>query len=555
MAEEIKRFCQACTVCQNALIQRKHLSSTFRQAEEEDMPLPRQAYGIDFYGHEKGEILVAVDLCTREATLWFLPNRKQENVARALMTGLILQKGVPLLFRNDEASEFVKGAVAAMNRYLGISQVTTASYNPRSNAVVERFMQHLNGCLTKCDDTQYNNMQDYLPAIAFAHNTAFNSAINCTPFEAGHGLQARTITEARAGPRLQIVAEGGMDLLEADKNWEKSLFPKVLKLAERLASEAQRHSQWHKRMNAHNLNQSGSKVEDKGLNPGDRVYFYRPPTQHEIARRGRKAKHLAHYHGPATVQGKIDGRDRQYNIMYDGKLFKRDISMLVPEKILLAIDVTRHDPTASASQRSEPALLKPGVILQEEELVLCKTEKGDKAWSLAEVHKIYPDEIEVIYYTTPRQPLHDYDAATPEEKQRHLAQSRFRKTWYIRTGTNAGKGTLNAPFPKNPSLRLWTGKLPMNEFDDLILANGIKLDSNGYLTKESLKIASELAMPHDAIPTIEDEKELQAQLQRSNAMYTYAELSACTCRRCRKLWKTKTKKDDITLATTRPRPS
>jgi hypothetical protein len=35
------------------------------------------------------------------------------------MTGLILQKGVPLIFRNDEASEFVKGVVAAMNRYLG----------------------------------------------------------------------------------------------------------------------------------------------------------------------------------------------------------------------------------------------------------------------------------------------------------------------------------------------------------------------------------------------------------------------------------------------------
>ncbi len=69
------------------------------------------------------------------------------------MTGLILQKGVPLTFRNDEASEFVKGLVAAMNRYLGIVQVTTDSHNPRSNAVVERFMQHLNGCLTKCDDT------------------------------------------------------------------------------------------------------------------------------------------------------------------------------------------------------------------------------------------------------------------------------------------------------------------------------------------------------------------------------------------------------------------
>jgi hypothetical protein len=98
------------------------------------MSLPRQANGIDFYGHKKGKILAAVDLCTREATLWFLPNRKQDNVARALMTGLILQKGVPLTFRNDEASDFVKGVVASMNRYLGISQVTTASHNPRSNS-------------------------------------------------------------------------------------------------------------------------------------------------------------------------------------------------------------------------------------------------------------------------------------------------------------------------------------------------------------------------------------------------------------------------------------
>jgi transposase InsO family protein len=178
--------------------------------------MPRQAYGIDFYDHEQGEILVAVDLCTREATLWFLTNRKQDNFARALLTGLIFQTGVPLSFRNDEAPEFVRGVVAAMKRYLGIQQITTGSHNPRSNAVVERFMQHLNACLSKCDDSQYKSMRDYLPAIVFAHNTVFNSAINCTPFEAGHGLSARTITEARANPRLQITAEEGTDIQEPD---------------------------------------------------------------------------------------------------------------------------------------------------------------------------------------------------------------------------------------------------------------------------------------------------------------------------------------------------
>ncbi len=133
---------------------------------------------------------------------------------------------------------------------------------------------------------------------------------------------------------------------------------------------------------------------------------------------------------------------------------------------------------------------------------------GVKAKDQELVHKIYPEEIEVIYYTTPRQQLDDYKSATPEQRQGYLSQCRFRKT-----------------FPKNPLLRLWTGKLPMNEFEDLILATGIKPDVNGYLTKASRIIASQVAIPHEAINTVEDEKETLAKLQVSNAMFTYARLN------------------------------
>ncbi len=96
----------------------------------------------------------------------------------------------------------------------------------------------------------------------------------------------------------------------------------------------------------------------------------------------------------------------------------------------------------------------------------------------------------------------------------------------------------------------------MNEFEDLILATGIKLEANGYLTKESRIIASQVTIPHEAINTVEDKKETQAKLQVSNAMFTYAELQACNCRRCRKIW-TETANDEsnIALATTKPRPS
>ncbi len=50
---------------------------------------PRQDYGIDFYGIYKGEILVIVDLFTRETTLTHLNNRTQDNVAKAIIRNII----------------------------------------------------------------------------------------------------------------------------------------------------------------------------------------------------------------------------------------------------------------------------------------------------------------------------------------------------------------------------------------------------------------------------------------------------------------------------------
>jgi hypothetical protein len=45
--------------------------------------------------------------------------------------------------------------------------------------------------------------------------------------------------------------------------------------------------------------------------------------------------------------------------------------------------------------------------------------------------------------------------------------------------------TNKAPFPQNPELRLWKGKLLLTEREDLILAIGITLDHKGLLSKGS----------------------------------------------------------------------
>jgi hypothetical protein len=70
MNDLIKRIVMSCHDCQ--------VSFEFAEADANQLPLPRQKYGIDFHGHAKGEILVAIDLVTREVSLWFLPTASKK---------------------------------------------------------------------------------------------------------------------------------------------------------------------------------------------------------------------------------------------------------------------------------------------------------------------------------------------------------------------------------------------------------------------------------------------------------------------------------------------
>ncbi len=105
MAKDVQEWCTSCATCITASVRRKHLKTKFDPMAPQARLLPRQHYGIDFYGIHKGEILVIVDLFTRETILTFLRSRTQENVARALLTNIIFQRGVPISLRTDNAPE------------------------------------------------------------------------------------------------------------------------------------------------------------------------------------------------------------------------------------------------------------------------------------------------------------------------------------------------------------------------------------------------------------------------------------------------------------------
>ena len=69
MDDDIAAICKRCTVCQLAKVRRQKLQTDFDSLSPQSTYKPRQHYGIDFYGLQGGEILVMVDLFTRETLL------------------------------------------------------------------------------------------------------------------------------------------------------------------------------------------------------------------------------------------------------------------------------------------------------------------------------------------------------------------------------------------------------------------------------------------------------------------------------------------------------
>ena len=146
-------------------------------------------------------------------------------------------------------------------------------------------------------------------------NITPHSSIGCSPFEAGHGLPAQSVAHARLLAQQTLTdGERGMDLdaddllEDVDISFDTSELKAVMELAMRMSEIVRSTSEWHRRMTSKKLSQNGKTIDYKALIPGAKVYFYKPPTAQEVERRGRKAKHLDHYTGPASILRSIGTR-------------------------------------------------------------------------------------------------------------------------------------------------------------------------------------------------------------------------------------------------------
>ena len=102
--------------------------------------------------------------------------------------------------------------------------------------------------------------------------------------------------------------------------------------------------------------------------------------------------------------------------------------MLISEQTMLMIDVTTLDVTDSRESGAKPKLHTNGAELHEEDRILCKTDLTDIEWYLTEINKIYSDEVEIIFFTTPIKVVKNYIEQSIEQRSENLRSARFWKT-------------------------------------------------------------------------------------------------------------------------------
>jgi hypothetical protein len=505
MAKGIEQWCTACPTCATAVVRRKHLKTKFDLTSPQASMMPRQQYGVDFYGLQNGEILVVVDLFTRETILIFLRNRNQDNVAKSILKHIIFQRGVPTSLRTDNAPELssITGAVSSICKYLNIKQIRTGGHNPRGNAICERVNQTLGAMIRKLNDYEYNKLEQIsLPAFQFAINTTYNSAIGCTPFEAGHGLNATTISQARImATKANILDEGGRDgdaLEDVDEYFDKSIVKDQFELAMRMAEVARSVSEWHRRMTSENLSQNGQLVDLSNMPIGAEAYIYKPPSQQDVIRKGRRAKHIDHYIGPGRIVKHIGTRSVVVVIKDDDNIsreYQRDAGMVLlkkPQPDEIAPEEIREKSIGTRISSKDDLELH---ALKEGEFIILKDDPEAKDWYCAEVRSVLADRIEVNYFTTQTPSLEEHGKCTVRDRKERLREALFLRTWCL----NGGKGdpTTTPPATKYARMNhLWWGKIPMEAVSSHILIRDVGLDATGKLDQATLNLAAKLKIPH-----------------------------------------------------------
>ena len=447
-----------CVACQLLKAKRARAHRHFRAKV---FCTPRTSWGCDFYGVAKStsghnNILGAIDLATAECRLFACKNRSAATVLNCLLHGIVLRDGCPLHIHSDAAREFLSKAMKRLCEIVGCKQTTTLAHHPTGNSTIERLWQYVALCLKLMTNVQYKKWERFIRLMEHVWNTTFHSVLQCTPFEAAHGLPARTVLDTHVERETETVGDlmtsDGVEAMKITaKAFEKQIHQLRREAAERRAVLARK----------------GSKLKFK---VGDEVSLFIPPSEQEAKRAGRKAKHLLHFKGPAIVTEVLS--NTSYKLDYNGRVYYRCFAELRPYKSSnLPVDL----PIANEGNMELNKFI-PGNFV-----ALCDTDdENDVHFHLCKVLAIEDDRALLLNYAT-------WGTKISSAKFSILYQER-----------NSGRYTTQKPKKHAKECEV-KDQLSLEEADDYVDHFDLKLLKDNRLSKASIRQLAALGLKHHVL--------------------------------------------------------
>ena len=287
-------------------------------------------------------------------------------------------------------------------------------------------------------------------------NVTYHSTLKCSPFEAAHGLPARSIldtyVEDTDGKNVDLMTSDGVEAMKLTaKAFEKQIYQLRKEAAEKRAALARK----------------GSNVKYK---VGDEVSIFLPPSEKEAKRAGRKAKHLLFFRGPAIITKILS--NTTYKLDYNDRVYFRCFQELRPYKSCnLPVDL----PIADETGMQEDKLITGNFVS------LCDTDdENDVHFHLCEVIAIEDDKAILLNYAT---------------WGKNLKSAKFSILYQERV-TN--RYTTQKP-KRNSKEREVIDKLPLEQADDYVDHYNIRMTKDMRMSKPSIRQIKKLGLKHHVL--------------------------------------------------------
>ena len=142
---------------------------------------------MDFVGSFRGtitgkeNILVCMDYLTKFPECFAMADQEAETVAKILVEEIICRHGAPKQILTDRGSNFMSAVMNQVYQLFHIHKVSTSSYHPQTDGLVERYNSTLLDMLSAYGNANQDDWDIYLPFLHMTYRTTEHKRAKMSP--------------------------------------------------------------------------------------------------------------------------------------------------------------------------------------------------------------------------------------------------------------------------------------------------------------------------------------------------------------------------------------